>query len=245
MTTILRGQGTGLRTGSSPVVRPYHFYDDFERADGAIGNGWSNGSDLFPNSFNPVGIFSGALCITNLNSRPGSPSASIDEGIGFIYRDTGVTNIMGQVQYLGDTSPHGVEATPLFHVTSGSSRLAFGAWPSVLLGADVLLIGYIGNPPDEPAHGGVFETMALASISLGTSAHTYTCRSVGGLFSVYTDGGAPVTMSYLAGGSGTTFAIDAALTSSTLHGVAIDIHLMATPSVTRRVVDAAWLTAIG
>jgi hypothetical protein len=241
------------------------FTDEFDRADGpldAVGTRWVDGGTEFPDSFEPLGILSGKVVIPDPMTRPGTydtlpisadppTGGQLYMGIGCAWRDTGSRAARVLVRWSGNigvTEETHVEATPLLHVTPGSTRFGFGVWPTEILGAPALIAGYICDPPEQ-----------FANYDIATHAMTHTddterdieCVSDGENVKVYLDGVLLTNWSTY----GTDLPLDASVKHSTMHGFAVDAHLTdpaltpTLPALTRCEVEAldsmGWLKTSG
>ena len=223
---------TLTRPATIPVV-----VDTFARPDGPLGYGWIDGHDAYPRMFEPLGISAGNVVVTDPTARGDTyadpqdvvtpPAGQLYHGIGCAYRDFGSVAVRARLTWSGLWTPganHHIEATPLLHVRPGTARHGFGVWPSILFGVPALLAGSIGAPPEQ-----------FAALFQGTTAFTHvdgTPRvlelvSDGAHARVYLDGieqSADWTCPY-------PLAIPAELTGATMHGFAVDAHLITADAI--------------
>lgn len=257
MTTILTNGSELLKTSGGIIGTPYLFRDTFNRADGAIGNGWTDGHDYNP-TYCPLGISSNALAAidptNNSNAGNEPPSQPPYDGIGCIWRETGVTDIQVTITVLPQAD-NWRECTPLLHVTPGTERHGVGAWLSTFgsLPSGFLLVGYIGNPAT--LFGTATHNLAVGSFTRSASPQTFTLRSVGGQIYPFMNG-TPIAMTLSQNPEGGTlgaissFPVHSSLAASTLHGIAVDTHIEGGDSVgadgelDSPVVDEVWMSGI-
>lgn len=247
---ILADAGVPLTIGGSVLTSPT-VYEPFTGADDTLPSQWIDGHS-YATTYAPLSILSNTLTCNdptnNTNTGDQSPGYPYD-GIGCIWQDfgSGWADVSVTVKVVGLSTSYR-EATPLIHVVPGTSRHGLGAWlssagpPSGSQVNGALLVGYIANPASDfgiqptPGH-----QLALGTFTR-TEPTTLTLRSVSGNVSIFING-APITMTWVFGGSGTTatFPVDASLLGSTLHGVAVDTHFDTTPAA---LVTDAWFSKI-
>lgn len=125
------------------------FSDSFERANGALNNGWVEGWSATKN-YSKLGIFSHAAAMDAPTIRngtyppPGNDSCSVIvpgemlAGIGCAWRETRATSVSVSVRWSGLWRfPHHIEVAPLLHVTPGTRSFGIGIWSSILYGKPV------------------------------------------------------------------------------------------------------------
>lgn len=186
-----------------------------------LSGGWTEGSTVYPQGFDPIGTYDGAVVCTD----PGAAGDSF-HGIGCAWRDLGTPVAWVCVEWSGiwnggvtDGTPH-VEAAPLIHVTPGTSRHAFGVWTAGLdLGGGAfpcLFAGYIGNP------GSMFEVVDVAAFTHtpGTPRVVTLAADGAGGARCYLDGA--LVENWVE--SGTRLPVDPVLSGSGCHGFAVDAH---------------------
>lgn len=209
------------------------WYDTFDRPDGPLGPAWVDGHEVFPGSFEPLGVYGGAVVVADPMTRPGVydglPSSGnpptggrLYPGIGCAWRDTGSTAPRVLVRWAGDVGiserTH-IEATPLLHVSPGTARFGFGCWLSEFSeGNGFILAGYIGDPP---------ESFASWMVATHAMSHTdgqprdFELRSSGTTVQAFLDG---ELLTAWSNGYGDTLPLHADVQGSTLHGFAVDAH---------------------
>lgn len=244
--------GETVLVGGKTIPHPGRFVDTFERIDPAqtaVGNGWSNLSDVRPLSFDPLGINSaagGLVCLDPYARRDLGVEMVGDNlwedyaeypglavgGIGAIYRDTGGTAYEVSAMIGGrvtGTQGENLECSPLVGVVPGSPRGGYGVWFVVISGVAIGIAGYISDPPEDffvayasrpIAH--TFGTPRLSTIKYDGTGYTW-----------WVDG-VQQDMRPLAGG---TFSYDPIPVHSDhyyspLAGVALDAHLQYPQSTT-------------
>lgn len=230
--TILANGSQLVAAGASLEV-PYLFRDTFNRDDGPIGNGWTDGHD-YNETYCPLGISGNALAAIDPfdNNNTGQPFPQPDyDGIGCIWRETGVTDIEITTT-VKPQADNWRETACLAHVTPGTERHGVGVWLStfVSLPNGFLLVGYIGNPCT--LFGDASHNLAVGTFTRSASNAKLTMRVVAGQLTVsYND--TPVALTLAQNPEGGTlgsiasFTVHSSLTASTLHGLAIDTHLEA------------------
>jgi hypothetical protein len=202
--------------------------------DGSPGNGWIDGHTWNPAIYDPVGVRDGAIVCTDPTARTGAnyaldqtvtPPAGGQQhvGIGCMWRPTIYTAPTVTITWAGyNQSAAWIEATPLIHVTPGTTEHGFGMWLS-RFGSDggppFVIAGSIGNPPE------VFGSLVLATASFTHATQgqerTFEMRSTGTGVTGWMDG---VQLSFSTYGTG-PIPIPTALRGSTMHGLAVDTHL--------------------
>lgn len=245
---LLNASGGPLTVGGATLTHPYLLHEPFTGADNTLPAAWTDGH-AYNTTYAPLSILTNTLTCNdptnNTNTGEQSPGYPYD-GIGCIWRDMGVVDISATLRVTGlDTSYR--EATPLLHVTPGTSRHGLGAWlstpsPPAATTNGVLLVGYIANPASDfgiqptPGH-----QLAVGGFTR-TATTTLTMRSVGGNVTCIVNG-SPITLTWIFGGTGTTatFPVDASLSASTKHGIAVDNHFQATPAP---LITDAWFASI-
>lgn len=81
---------TGARLGNLQA-RP-RLYDSFNRADGAVGNGWTDAASLYPTQFDAATIAGGELSIEAVTPSTYLPVGDQLVGHAFIARDVGMSD---------------------------------------------------------------------------------------------------------------------------------------------------------
>jgi hypothetical protein len=202
------------------------FSDPFRRADGALGNGWTEGWAATGN-FSQLGLHDGAVTMIGPTIRNGTypppcnaTSGSIPPGdllvAGCAWRETGATSITVSVRWSGLWQfPHHIESSPLLHVTPGTLSFGMGIWPAILYGKPVFLVGAIGDP------GRLFDVMDAAVFN-HTDGHPrdISVQSDGAALRFFLDGAAVK----LNKAGYDPLPIPPELRGSTLHGFAVDTH---------------------
>ncbi len=220
----------------TPAGAPFLVADEFERQNSSsIGGVWTDCSSEHPDLFEPLGIYNGGVVISDPMSRrgvydisPPCPQALREDhiypGIGCAYVDTGFANVSVKVIWSGS---HGieehpgshVEGSPLLHVTPGSSRFGFGAWPSELWGVPIVFAGYIGAPGEK------FEVVGTSILRDGHVSGTpreLEIRTVKtGEVTIWMDG---KQLSFEGEIGLNPIQIDREMINSTTHGLAVDAH---------------------
>lgn len=214
----------GLRTPTDQWI------DAFNRPDGPLGNGWTDGHDWDPDVFEPTGILSGAVVCADPTARSGTyvdygevadPGVTMYHGIGCAWRDFGVTTIRASYEWSGIwTEPTHTEGGPLLHVTPGTPEHGIGVWETIVGSAAVLAVATIANPPEDWGHPSnpVLDTAVVRhaegqrrSVELRSNGTGVTCWLDGAQVRLATNGLSPVP-------------IPANLVGSTLHGFCFDTH---------------------
>lgn len=224
---------TGTETNGQVA---FQFSDDFERNDApTLGPEWTNCNEVTAGNFEPLGILDGAVVVSDPTSRPGvydqvPPSdhpptyGRLHPGIGCAWIDTGSTSASVTVTWSGNygTSKEPpvshVEASPLMYINPDHPRYAFGAWTSELFERPVVLIGYIGSPPED------FEAIAAGFYGehvSGSPREVEIRAESPGKVTVWIDG---EQVSFHSGFGLDPIEVDPELTDSTLHGIAADAH---------------------
>jgi hypothetical protein len=233
------------RRSSDPVAlsRPEPdrllFWDGFDREDGVLGNGWTDGAEFAPTTYAPLGIHAGSLnCAQPL--APTGPEKG-EKGIGCCWRDLGTVDVEATI-VVPPQIGHFREATPLLHVTPGSREHGIGAWLSTFHGKShlgFLLVGTIGNPVE------TFEAVATGTFERDDRSHALTVRSSGGRITCAYDGISIALSSHPDGRTIPWVEVPAALRSSSGHGIALDTHLEAdAASMAQPVVDEVWFAKV-
>lgn len=91
--TVLTSVGAPIVDGGALVTSGFEFLDGFTRADGPVGNGWSDAADLYPTMFDASVIVSGA--VSTQASHPNeysTPDPNTLVGHSMIARDIGVSD---------------------------------------------------------------------------------------------------------------------------------------------------------
>jgi hypothetical protein len=211
---------------------PLTFTDFTARPDGTLGNGWVDGHTWDPSVFEPLGITDGAVVCTDPRARTGAVYAANQaqsappaggeqyQGIGCAWRPTIYDAPTVTITWSGLLTPDHVEAAPCVHFAPGTDEHCLGVWVSKFGAQPLLLLATIGNPPEDVA------VLDYASFSHteGTDRQIE-IRSTGTAVTVWLDG-AQVS---LVGAGTTPVAVPTALRGSTLHGLAVDTHLVADP----------------
>ena len=193
-------------------------------------------------AFEPLGIHDGGVVVPDPFTRPGvydttPPSGHppkngrLFPGIGCAYIETGTTTVSAKVIWSGnwgvDHEPpiSHVEGTPLLYITPGNPRYGFGAWTSQLYGVPVIFAGYIAVPVEN------FEVIAYALLPgkhvSGTPREIELRADEPGKVTVWVDG---KQVSFEAGVGLAPINIDPTMAHSTLHGFAVDAHLVDPPT---------------
>jgi hypothetical protein len=225
----------------APAKNPYFFIDEFERKNAeSLGPDWIDCKRLAPESFEPLGIYHGAVVVADPHTRTGvydstPPSGSpptdnrLYPGIGCAFVDTGSTTVSIKMIWSGnygieqDPPVFHVEATPLLYITPSNPRFGFGTWISQLYGVPAIFAGYIGNPPEK------FEVIAYALLDEhqhGTSLEVELRAEDAGKVTLWADG---VQLSFEPGGLN-PLDVDVSMIESTLHGIAVDAHFVDPPT---------------
>ncbi len=217
----------------------FQFGDEFVRENSDdLGDGWEDAHHHCPAHFEPLGIFDNGVVITNPTARPGVydsrppaphplPDNQIHPGIGCAWTETGATRVAVKVIWSGNfgvkqpVPVSHVEATPLLFVNPESSRFGFGAWFSQLYGRTVMFAGYIGSPPED------FDIVAIAHKPgphvPGTPREVELRVEKPGAVTVWVDG---EQINFDSGAGLSPIEVDPSMIGSTLHGFAVDAHLV-------------------
>jgi hypothetical protein len=229
-----------------PCLNPKHlfsFTDEFERNDSKnLGSEWLDCHTQKPVAFEPLGIRDGGVVVPDPFTRPGvydttPPSGHpptngrLFPGIGCAYIETGTTTVSVKVIWSGnwgvDHAPplSHVEGTPLLYVTPSNPRYGFGAWTSQLYGVPVIFAGYIAAPVEN------FEVITYARLPdkhvSGTPREIELRAEEPGKVTVWVDG---KQVSFEGGVGLTPISVDPTMIHSTLHGFAVDAHLVDPPT---------------
>lgn len=222
----------------------YSYSDDFSTA-GAIASPWVDGHSVKPNGWEPLGARSGAAVIwtdrtrsgtyqTDQSQSPPSPPGTLYSAIGCAWHSTGghLPDISltwpGYFSHSGNPNQH-VEATPLLYIDPENPLGGFGVWPAAVGSNAALFGGYIGQPAEN------FNVVALGNLGAYTDGVPHTLRLTAvakGRVVVFWDGvQVPMTRNATTNAfnyRGPLDPIDVvpSLTSSTLHGFALDGHLV-------------------
>lgn len=243
----------------------FTFSDNFDRANGPLGAPWLTARD-FPecwDNFETPGIYGNGVAVTGNFQRQGVYAAdeslsppvgkTMHNGITWAAietqrRSASVSVVWTGNRGFGNPNSH-VEGAPLVKITPGSKRLGVGCWVSDFAGAPVLLVGYIGNPPELAAQGdqplltatgmpgghvsGTPRTIRVDAIQAGA-----TCG-----IKVYVDG---AQVSFPVHGTN-AIPIHPELCKATLHGFALDAHRVLPVSTvpTKIGINSFSLTATG
>ena len=262
--TLVADTFTAITRATSTV--PY-FHDAFDRADGPLGDGWINGHDVMPTVFEPLGIYGGAVVVSDPRARAADSAYAADqhsgtgdgkllESIGCAWRETGSTMVSVKIKWSGNweydenavypaQSGHHAEATPLMYVTPGHPKHGFGAWPSSFAAngdkVPLWIVGYIGNPPED-FNDYVVDT-ALFTHTDGTPRDIEIRAVAPGQVILLMDG---VQVSLGTHGLNPV-TIDPELAGSTLHGVAVDSHFVwpRTDVPTTKAIEEVTISVIG
>jgi hypothetical protein len=197
-----------------------------------LGNGWVDGHAWDPDVYEPLGVRDGAVVCTDpmardvvydLENQEGIGDGSVEGnllGIGCAWRPTIYDAPTVTITWSGLLTPDHVEAAPCVHFAPGTDEHCLGVWVSKFGAQPLLLLATIGNPPEDVA------VLDYASFSHteGTDRQIE-IRSTGTAVTVWLDG----TQVSLVGAGTTPVAVPTALRGSTLHGLAIDTHLVADP----------------
>ena len=226
---------------ANPVaVTNFVFNDDFERDNAdTLGPQWTDCNSVMPDSYEPLGVHDGGVVISDPHTRPGNYGApplvdparegELFPGIGCAFVDTGSTSVSVKIVWSGN---HGiesgmpyshVEATPLLYITPSNPRFGFGTWISELWGQPVVFVGYIVSPPE------AFEIIATAVLpphKSGTPRELELRAEKPGEVTMWLDG---EQIMFNPGGVPTA-SVDPTMIGSTLHGIAIDAHIVAPQS---------------
>jgi hypothetical protein len=220
----------------------FRLVDDFERENSqALAPPWVDCKSLRPANFEPLGVFDGGVVVADLMTREGEydgiphtgnppKDGRFYPGIGCAAVDTGTTTVSIRLTWNGhfgkgkpnreEDNIH-VEATPLLYVSPETSRFGFGAWTTTLHGSAVLMLGYIGSPPE------LFEPLGVALLPEKHKAgETFE-------YELRADRPGEVTLWYKGEQLGLypdnsldPVIVDPELASSTWHGFALDAHLV-------------------
>jgi hypothetical protein len=230
---------------ASPCLNSKHrfsFTDEFERNDSEnLGSDWRDCHTQKPAAFEPLGIHDSGVVVPDPFTRPGvydttPPSGHpptngrLFPGIGCAYIETETTTVSVKVIWSGnwgvehDPPISHVEATPLLYITPGNPRFGFGAWTTQIYGAPVILAGYIAAPVEN------FEVIATALLPgkhlTGTPREVELRAEEPGKVTVWVDG---QQVSFEPDGLA-PIEIDPTMIHSTLHGFAVDAHLVNPPT---------------
>jgi hypothetical protein len=164
---------------------------------------------------------------------PGDPDpADAYGGIGCMYGDFHTEEGSFAVDFTGRPDGEGVEATPLLHVTPGTTEFGFGAWATELWTVEILLVGTIGSPPEafEATHvaflgqewtpGELRLETNLVDEGLPTERSVVTAYFEDELQTFFTIADAGTQLNPL-----TELEVPEVLQGSTMHGFALDSHL--------------------
>lgn len=224
----------------------YKYADDFERKDAAtLGNDWLDCHSTTPGNFEPLGIYDNGVVISKPFTRPGEyyldawkqdsekevakalEQGLILPGIGCAFRDTGSTTISVKTIWSGHIGLNHkppithVEGTPLLYVSPQHSRFGFGAWTTEIFNSTIVFAGYIGSPPEK------FEVVAVAQLPenqiSGTPREIELRAETQGMVTVWIDG---VQVDFKDGVGLEPIKVDPKMTTSTLHGFAVDAHFV-------------------
>jgi hypothetical protein len=236
---LARGLAELVDSGTASVPPPpvHGVSDRFERPDGTLGNGWMNCAGWIPDAFEPLGIRDGAAVVPDPMTRPGEydsfpptghppPDGKLHHGIGCAWRNTGTDSVSVEVVWAGHRQrPRHVEAAPLVHVSPGTDELGFGMWPSAALGVPFLIIGTIGNPPED--FRGLMAVSVPGGHVDGTPARLRITSDGDGMTFWWND-----QQLRLPDGYGLDpYPVPDALRGATRHGFALDAHLTAPDEV--------------
>jgi hypothetical protein len=214
------------------------------KGTGSLPAPWVDGHDYDDTAYEETGLLAGGLVCANPESRVGAdyladqdvPPPGLDNGqylgIGCAWVQTPYRAARVSVVWSGEwDDPLHLEASPLMHVTPGTSTHGIGAWTAVLFDTPTLMVGTIGNPPE------LFNVIDLASFehTQGTEVHVE-LRSDGEGVTVWLDGEqlAMTSAGY------DPVEIPTELKSSRLHGFAYDAHLATPASIPSTPVLSAW-----
>lgn len=211
----------------------FSFIDNFDQSEPELGDDWTDCSMNEPAEFDPIGVYDGAAVIADPFSRPtydatdpGTPHPDDQlPGIGCAWVETNERKVTVSVIWSGNYGYTGlppnahVEGAPLMHIDGSHPRQAFGAWVSELFGDMVVLVGYLGGPPE------LFEPVAWGRIPqrpTGTPRLIELHSEAVGWATLWVDG-AQIPLSDGIGLDAVP--IDRSLTHSTKHGFGLDAHL--------------------
>lgn len=243
---IVDESGAPITMGGFALPHPGHIADTFERNNNlALGNGWTDLSSLFPDDYDPTGIYEGSasdrdpfwLSKRGFKMNSGYwddyadtyPARRIG-GIGGAIRDVGSDSYdvtVTSAGLLGGADSTGSihnEASPLVGVNTESADLAYGAWLSRIADTFVWLVGRIGIPGEEPV---ITHTLSDEDHTDGTPFEvTIKYRSTE--FTIWKDGTQVtgfVDQADPEGPTVDTIPVDADYQASTWAGFAFDQHL--------------------
>ncbi|CAA0123593.1 Uncharacterised protein [Halioglobus japonicus] len=237
---VLADSTIAVGTAEPAVAPEFVFSDDFERSNAdTLGPQWTDCNSVTPDSYDPLGIYDGGVVISDPFTRPGNYGApplinpakegELFPGIGCAFIDTGSTSVSVKIVWSGN---HGiesgmpyshVEATPLLYITPSNPRFGFGTWISELWGQPVVLVGYIVSPPE------AFEIIATAVLPAhesGTPRELELRADEPGKVTMWLDG---EQIMFNPGGV-PSVSVDPTMIESTLHGIAVDAHIVAPQS---------------
>lgn len=222
----------------------FTFTDTFTRANSSkLGAPWINARDMAPcwDNYEVIGVYNNAITIRQDKVRQGRyqtndahPPANgeIYNAISFAAIETQRRSASVEVVWNGyaqhpDVGNQHVETAPLVKINPHSKHGGFGVWPSALYGIPALLIGCIGNPPELFGElGDPFITVAIpGGHTEGTPRTLRVDAEMSGAdcyAKVYVDG----TQVSLPGIGLGGVLLPRELAESTLHGIALDAHLL-------------------
>lgn len=233
MSIVAAGWPTTVHTAS----------DDFE-VDGPLAAPWIDGHTIKPDRFEPLGARAGAAVIWTDRTRPGTyqldqsksppvPPGALYSAVGCAYQDTGSVLPDVTIDWTGNwhipvplaLNSH-VEATPLVYIDLDNPLGGAGFWPGHFGGDTAAwLFGYIGSPPE------LFRVDGLGTPTSSVEGQACQIRVVAvspGRIILIKDGVQQpiVTTRGPARAPLDPIPVDPSLTSSTLHGFALDGHLV-------------------
>lgn len=186
------------------TVEPGTFLDLLARADGPVGNGWTNAYDLEPTLWDDIEISGNTLaCPTPTGGTPGVDPA----GRAAIFRDFGDAYSGGvHVRCIWNpTDPNDVGG-PMVHVVPNAPMFGLGFYYEP--GLDCFLLWAIGREPSDVS------PVAVSALGLIlTGPMVLEIISDGTTVNCYQDGNLRITA-----------AVPAELVGSTVHGIEIDVE---------------------
>jgi hypothetical protein len=198
---------------TAPRDSARRFVDDFNRADGPVGNGWIDAHDVTPSWQDRVAIASHALTLSSLQgARDQDPASSGWRGA--IYRETNIRDGVSVITRYGP-APFDATGGPLVQCNPTAKEFGIGCWyDHALRGWELGLIGL--TQPDFQYLDFTFTKPPSGSIDLEL-------RSTGDAVAFYVNGalrGGPVP-------------VPASLRDSSLHGAQLDFltHIPGTPTI--------------
>jgi hypothetical protein len=238
-TALVQPDGTPFLFDATRVLTNKIWVDQFDRPDGLLLGGWTEGSIYDGQGFEPIGILGDKVVATRpfirtgtyVDPQSGGPG-DLFAGIGCAWRDFSTAHVKVTVRWAGnlETGAHS-EGAPIVCVVPGTGLHSWGCWPTKLAGTPLTFVGPIGNPVEDFAVYYTGDGVGLDDgeehdISIVTDATGENCtvwvddvqKALSGVGAIPSVGLNPAP-------------IPAALAGSTMHGFAVDNHLCLTAPV--------------